>query len=89
MELTDGAAAIAEVSGRDAALVPREVSKNVAAIAAQAYLRAAGSTQNAIVSIEKGLALAGGMGGSAASRWLAFISAVVRGMGSDRRRLAR
>jgi homoserine kinase len=67
VELTDGPPSVADVTGRDASLVPREPAKNVAVIAAQAYLRAAGSARNAIVTIEKGLALAGGMGGSAAS----------------------
>jgi homoserine kinase len=65
IELTKDAAAIADVTGRDAELVPRDPERNCAAIAAHAYLRPFG--WNAIVTIHKGLALAGGMGGSAAS----------------------
>ena len=67
VELTDGPARVDAVTGRDADLVPRDPSKNVASIAAAAWLRNAGIAKNAIVSIEKGLPLAGGMGGSAAS----------------------
>ena len=67
VELTDGPARVAEITGRDADLVPRDPARNVASIAAAAWLRAAGIGQQAIVSIEKGLPLAGGMGGSAAS----------------------
>ncbi|HEX6098901.1 MAG TPA: homoserine kinase [Thermoanaerobaculia bacterium] len=65
VELTKGAAKIADVTGRDAELVPRDPDRNCAAIAAHAHLRPFG--YNAIVTIAKGLALAGGMGGSAAS----------------------
>lgn len=65
VELTKGASRIEAITGRDAELVPRDADRNCAAIAANAYLRPFGF--RAIVSIEKGLALAGGMGGSAAS----------------------
>ncbi|HVE69815.1 MAG TPA: homoserine kinase, partial [Thermoanaerobaculia bacterium] len=65
VELTKGASRVADVTGRDADLVPRDAERNCAAIAADAYLRPYG--YRAIVTIEKGLALAGGMGGSAAS----------------------
>lgn len=65
VELTKGEPRIAAITGRDADLVPREPERNCAAIAAHAHLRPYG--YNAIVTIEKGLALAGGMGGSAAS----------------------
>lgn len=65
VELTKGAPKIADVTGRDAELVPRDPDRNCAAIAAHAHLRPFG--YNAIVTIDKGLALAGGMGGSAAS----------------------
>lgn len=67
VELTDGPARVAEVTGRDADLVPREPSRNVSSMAAAAWLRDAGIAKQAIVSIEKGLPLAGGLGGSAAS----------------------
>jgi homoserine kinase len=65
VELTKGASRIDTITGRDAEIVPRDADRNCAAIAANAYLRPFG--YRAIVSIEKGLALAGGMGGSAAS----------------------
>lgn len=65
VELTKGDPRVDDVTGLDADLVPRDPDRNCAAIAAAAILR--GSGYNAIVTIEKGLALAGGMGGSAAS----------------------
>ncbi|HKO59157.1 MAG TPA: homoserine kinase [Thermoanaerobaculia bacterium] len=65
--LTDGPPRVESLTGRDAELVPRDPLRNVAAIAATAWLRAHGDRRNAVVSIEKGLPLAGGMGGSAAS----------------------
>ena len=55
------------VRGRDAALVPTEPERNCAAIAARAYLRERGLPGGVHVTVEKGLALSGGMGGSAAS----------------------
>lgn len=67
VELTNDASRIANVTGRDADLVPRDASRNTASIAAIAWLRAHGDRSNVIVSIEKGLPIAGGMGGSAAS----------------------
>ena len=65
VELTKGAAKIVRITGRDADLVPTDPDANCASIAAHAHLRPYG--YRAIVSIDKGLALAGGMGGSAAS----------------------
>ena len=65
--LTDGEARVDDITGRDAKLIPRDPTLNVAAIAAIAWLHAARIRQNPIVSIEKGLPVAGGMGGSAAS----------------------
>jgi homoserine kinase len=67
IELTEGESRIESITGRDADLIPREPSQNSCAVAAIAWLRAHGSEANVIVSIEKGLALSGGMGGSAAS----------------------
>ena len=67
VELTDGEARVAGITGRDAKFVPLDSSRNVAAIAAAAWLRKAGIDKRPIVTIDKGLALAGGMGGSAAS----------------------
>jgi homoserine kinase len=67
IELHDGPAIIDDIRGRDAELVPRDPAKNAAAIAAIAFLRAHGDTRNPRVVIDKGLPLAGGLGGSAAS----------------------
>lgn len=67
VELTDHGAAVAEITGRDADLVPKDPARNVAAVAASAWLRAAHIDARPVVSIHKGLALSGGMGGSAAS----------------------
>ena len=67
VELTSGPSRVASVTGRDAELVPADPAKNVAVIAAEAWLRRAGVDKRVVVSVEKGLALAGGMGGSAAS----------------------
>ncbi|HYO77786.1 MAG TPA: homoserine kinase [Thermoanaerobaculia bacterium] len=65
VELTKRESRVEAITGRDAELVPRDAAKNCAAIAANAYLEPFGF--RAIVTIEKGLALAGGMGGSAAT----------------------
>ncbi|MGZ7033120.1 MAG: homoserine kinase, partial [Thermoanaerobaculia bacterium] len=67
LTLIDGPARIDDITGRDADLVPRDPSKNAASIAAVAWLRAHGDLRNPAMTIEKGLPLAGGMGGSAAS----------------------
>lgn len=68
VELVDaGADEVVEVTGRDAGLVPREAARNAAAIAARAMLDRLGASKSARIWIEKGLPLAGGLGGSAAS----------------------
>jgi homoserine kinase len=67
LSLTDDAARIESITGRDAALIPTDPEKNTAAIAAKSFLRDSGVRTNAVISIEKGLPLAGGLGGSAAS----------------------
>ena len=67
VELTDGDARIDSVTGRDAELVPLDPHRNAAWLAATAWLRAHGDGRNAVVSIDKGLPVAGGLGGSAAS----------------------
>ena len=55
------------VRGRDSALIPKEPEKNAASIAAAAMLRLRVCAQFAAVTIDKGLPVSGGMGGSAAS----------------------
>jgi homoserine kinase len=85
VELTDGPAQVAEVTGRDAELVPRDPARNVASIAASAWLRNARIAKNAIVSIDKGLPLAGGLGGSAASSVGGALAACLAAGGNDDR----
>lgn len=67
VELTDGETRMESITGRDAEIIPADPQRNVAAIAAIAWLRSQGIARNAIVSLNKGLAVAGGMGGSGAS----------------------
>jgi len=67
VELTDGDARIESITGRDADIVPRDPAQNVASIAAAAWLRTHRIDKSAIISIDKGLPVAGGLGGSAAS----------------------
>jgi homoserine kinase len=55
------------VFGRDAALVPTVAERNCAAIAARAYLDGRGVRGALRLTVDKGLAASGGMGGSAAS----------------------
>lgn len=81
VELIDGAARIDRVAGVDAALVPIDANRNCATIAAIAWLRAHGERRNPAMTIEKGLPLCGGMGGSAASSVAgAFAAAVAMGI---------
>ncbi len=56
-----------EVRGRDAAIIPTDPRKNVAAIAASAMLKRHRRTEGIAVVVEKGLPAAGGLGGSASS----------------------
>jgi homoserine kinase len=67
IELSDGDARVEAITGLDASLVPLDPQRNTAAIAAIAWLRAHGDARNPIVTIDKGLPLSGGLGGSAAS----------------------
>jgi homoserine kinase len=62
------------VRGRDAELIPTDPSKNAAAIAAEAMLRMLGTPPSSAagpaafrITIDKGLPVSGGIGGSAAS----------------------
>jgi homoserine kinase len=82
VELTDGDARVDSIAGVDAALVPLDPQRNAAAIAAIAWLRAHGDSRNPIVTIEKGLPLSGGLGGSAASS-VAGAFAAALAMGSE------
>jgi homoserine kinase len=80
VELTDGDARVDGITGLDAALFPLDPRRNAAAIAAIAWLRAHGDARNPIVTIDKGLPLSGGLGGSAASSVAgAFAAALAMG----------
>jgi homoserine kinase len=80
VELTDGEARVDRITGVDGALVPLDPQRNAAAIAAIAWLRAHGDSRNPIVTIDKGLPLSGGLGGSAASSVAgAFAAALAMG----------
>lgn len=83
VELTDGAARIDAITGRDAGIIPTDPARNVASIAATAWLRSQGIGKNVVMSIEKGLAVAGGMGGSGASAVAgAYAAALASGVNS-------
>jgi len=80
IELTDGPSRIESITGRDAELIPRDAKRNTAAIAATAWLRAAGIASNVTIHLEKGLPLSGGLGGSGASSVAgAYAAAVASG----------
>lgn len=82
VELTGGDARIEAITGVDATHVPLDPQRNAAAIAAIAWLRAHGDARNPIVTIDKGLPLSGGLGGSAASS-VAGAFAAALAMGSE------
>jgi homoserine kinase len=68
VELHAGEDVIEAVTGRDAAEIPRDTTLNTAAIAARAFLDGHGARDARFrLTIDKGLTLSGGMGGSAAS----------------------
>ncbi|MCC7416099.1 MAG: homoserine kinase [Acidobacteria bacterium] len=58
----------------DAGRLPREAARNTAGVAAQALLRALGDARGVALSIRKGLPLASGLGGSAASAVAAVVA---------------
>jgi homoserine kinase len=93
VELNEGTQLQVVVRGRDAALIPADPERNCAAIAARAYLHGQGFPGGVRVTVEKGLALAGGMGGSAASSvaaaWAAHLAVEAAVGGSAPRGAAR
>lgn len=58
----------------DEGRLPREASRNTAGVAAQALLTAAGERRGVALTIRKGLPLASGLGGSAASAAAAVVA---------------
>ena len=72
----------------DGGRLPRGAEKNTAGVAAQALLRAAGVTAGVALTIRKGLPLASGLGGSAASAAAAVVAVdALFGLGSSIDRL--
>lgn len=81
LELIDGQDTPVQARGRDASLVPTDPAQNVVNIAAHAMLRLLGRDQAIAVSIDKGLPVSGGLGGSAASSVAgAYAAAVAMGV---------
>ena len=64
---------IDDITG-DAGRLPRSAERNTAGVAAQALLNAAGERRGAALTIRKGLPLASGLGGSAASAAAAVVA---------------
>src|SRR5919108_3537407 len=58
----------------DAGRLPREAAKNTAGVAARALLTTVGQRRGVALSIRKGLPLASGLGGSAASAVAAVVA---------------
>lgn len=67
VELTSSADVPVTIRGRDSEMIPTDPAKNAATIAARAMLRRLGRSRSAIMTIDKGLPVSGGLGGSAAS----------------------
>ena len=67
------ACSIDDITG-DAGRLPREAARNTAGVAAQALLTALGERRGVALSIGKGLPLASGLGGSAASAAAAVVA---------------
>jgi homoserine kinase len=70
---SDGAVTIDDIVG-DGGRLPREASRNTAGVAAQALLSALGRTGGVALTFRKGLPLASGLGGSAASAAAAVVA---------------
>ena len=69
----------------DGGRLPREASRNTAGVAARALLAALGETRSLALTIRKGLPLASGLGGSAASAAAAVVAVdAVLGAGAPR-----
>lgn len=77
VELTSGESRVVSVTGFDAHMIPLDPDLNVAVIAARAWLREAGIDANPMVTLEKGLPLSGGLGGSAASSVAGALAAAI------------
>jgi homoserine kinase len=71
--LTADGVSIDDITG-DGGRLPREAGRNTAGVAAQAMLRALGESRGVGLTIRKGLPLASGLGGSAASAAAAVVA---------------
>src|SRR3954454_23331606 len=71
--LTASGVTIDDIVGDDGRL-PREAARNTAGVAAEALMRSAGEHRGVALSIRKGLPLASGLGGSAASAAAAVVA---------------
>src|SRR5580700_3200892 len=71
--LAPAGVSIEDIAGDDGRL-PREAARNTAGVAAQALLAAAGERRGVALTIRKGLPLASGLGGSAASAAAAVVA---------------
>lgn len=71
--LTDGGVSIDDILN-DEGRLPRDSARNTAGVAAQSLLRALGETRGVALTIRKGLPLASGLGGSAASAAAAVVA---------------
>ena len=67
VELVDGPSRVASVTGRDADAVPLSAEDNCCTVAANSLLHRIGDHRLAVVSINRALPLAGGLGASAAA----------------------
>src|SRR4029077_6719717 len=63
-----------DVITRDAGRLPRDAARNTAGVAAQVLLDRAGERRGVALTIRKGLPLASGLGGSAASGAAAVVA---------------
>src|SRR5262245_9981988 len=68
-----GGVTIDAING-DGGRIPREAARNTAGVAAQAPLTAVGDTRKIVLTINKGLPLSSGLGGSAASAAAAVVA---------------
>lgn len=71
--LTDSGVTIEGITG-DGGRLPLDAARNTAGVAAQALMNAAGERRGVALSIRKGLPLASGLGGSAASAAAAVVA---------------
>ena len=71
--VTDGAVTIDDIIG-DEGRLPREAARNTAGVAARALLTILGDRRGIALTIRKGLPLASGLGGSAASAAAAVVA---------------